>query len=70
MMINIDYLDSEYCFPPMDLKVSKLINDSKWKSGQTTFVMQLKIKYFVNDIVILRFDYSKIIKIIFHVLFF
>ncbi|CAF4786536.1 unnamed protein product, partial [Rotaria sp. Silwood1] len=28
--------------------------DSKWKTGQTTFVMQLKIKYFVNDIALLR----------------
>jgi hypothetical protein len=38
----------------MDLKVSKLINDSKWKLGQITFVMQLKIKYFINDIALLR----------------
>lgn len=39
----------------MDLKVSKLLNDSKWKTGQAKFVMQLKIKYFVNDIALLRF---------------
>jgi hypothetical protein len=39
----------------MDMKISKLINDSKWKLGQTTFVMQLKIKYFINDIALLRF---------------
>jgi hypothetical protein len=52
---EIYYLDGEYCFPPMDLKVSKLISDSKWKSGQATFVMQLKIKYFINDIALLRF---------------
>jgi hypothetical protein len=48
-------LDSEYCFPSMELKVSKLIHDSKWKIGQITFVMQLKIKYFINDIALLRF---------------
>ncbi|CAF4521118.1 unnamed protein product [Rotaria sp. Silwood1] len=47
-------IDGEYFFPAMDLKISKLINDSKWKTGQTTFVMQLKIKYFVNDIALLR----------------
>lgn len=47
-------LDSEYCFPPMDFKVSKLVNDSKWKTGQGIFVMQLKIKYFVYDIGTLR----------------
>ncbi len=39
----------------MDFKLSKIINDSKWKSGQAKFFMQLKIKYFVNDIALLRF---------------
>ncbi|CAF0725358.1 unnamed protein product [Adineta ricciae] len=47
-------LDGEYCFPAMDLKISKLVNDPKWKSGQAKFVMQLKIKYFVDDISVLR----------------
>jgi hypothetical protein len=50
----------------MDVKVSKLFNDTKWKTGQTTFVMQLKIKYFINDIALLRFvveyKYEKLIK--------
>ena len=40
----------------MELKVSKLVQDSKWKTGLMTFVMQLKIKYFVNDINQLRFN--------------
>lgn len=40
----------------MDLKVSKLTNDSKWKTGQAAFVMQLKIKYFINDIGLLRLN--------------
>ncbi|CAF4381627.1 unnamed protein product, partial [Adineta steineri] len=47
-------IDSEYCFPAMDLKLSKLIDDSKWKNGQAKYVMQLKIKFFVNDIALLR----------------
>ncbi|CAF3235917.1 unnamed protein product [Rotaria socialis] len=47
-------IEDECFFPPMDLKISKLINDAKWKSGQTIYVMQLKIKYFVNDIAVLR----------------
>ncbi len=53
-MKKIFVLDSEYCFPSVDLKVSKLIHDAKWKVGQVTFVMQLKIKYFINDIGLLR----------------
>jgi hypothetical protein len=40
--IDIDDSDDEYCFPSMDLKVSKLASDSKWKTGQSKFVMQLK----------------------------
>ncbi len=55
--MKIIVLDSEYCFPSMDLKVSKLVHDSKWKIGQMTFVMQLKIKYFINDITLLRFNF-------------
>ncbi|CAF4000677.1 unnamed protein product [Rotaria magnacalcarata] len=47
-------IEDECFFPSMDLKISKLINDSKWKSGQTIYVMQLKIKFFVNDIAVLR----------------
>lgn len=49
-------LDGEYCFPSMDRKISKLVDDSKWKTGAAAFVMQLKIKYFVTDIAILRFE--------------
>jgi hypothetical protein len=39
----------------MDRKISKLVDDSKWKMGAAVFVMQLKIKYFVTEIAILRF---------------
>ena len=49
-----DGLDVEYFFPSMDTKISKLAADSKWKLAQATFTMQLKIKYFVTDIAILR----------------
>lgn len=53
----------------MDMKISKLISDSKWKVGQAAFVMQLKIKYFVNDISLLRFmiehDFKKYLTLFF-----
>ena len=50
----------------MDLKISKLVNDPKWKSGHAKFVMQLKIKYFVDDISVLRFDFFRRREKIFH----
>jgi hypothetical protein len=54
MFLSVDFVDNEYYFPAMDIKISKLVDDSKWKAGQATFVMQLKIKYFVTDINLFR----------------